>query len=349
MNVEMQSMKDNEVWELVDLPPYGKTVGHKWLFKKKTDMDGAVHTYKAHLEMNVKIVFLNGYLNEEVYMEQPEGFVSQKYPNRVCKLKRSIYGLKQASRQWNKRFDDEIKKFRFSQNHDEPCVYVKASRSYVTFLILYVDDILIMGNNIPMLKDVKSYLGRCFAMKDLGEVAYILGIKIYRDRSKVSCYTDAGYLTHADGMKSQTGYVFILNGSAVDWKSTKQSIFATSSTDVEYITAFDTSKEVVWIRKFIFGLGVVPIIEEPINMYYDNTRAIAITKYHGVTKDDNLADPFTKALAFPKHSKLTEKIGMIPASSLINVVNIVDGFGSGTHMAKNAVDVVSLVVVAVQN
>ncbi|GJV40751.1 retrotransposon protein, putative, ty1-copia subclass [Tanacetum coccineum] len=117
-------------------------------------------------------------------MEQPEGFVNPKYPNRVCKLKRSIYGLKQASRQWNKHFDDEIKKFGFTQNRDEPCVYLKASGSNVTFLILYVDDILIMGHNIPMLQDVKSYLGKCFAMKDLGEAAYILGIQIYRDRSR---------------------------------------------------------------------------------------------------------------------------------------------------------------------
>nr|GEZ42135.1 retrotransposon protein, putative, Ty1-copia subclass [Tanacetum cinerariifolium] len=225
MNVEMQSIKDNEVWVLVELPPNGKIVGSKWIFKKKTNMDGAVHTYKARLvvkgytqtsrvnyeetfspvadirairiliaiavyydyeiwQMNVKIAFLNGYLSEEVYMEQPEGFVNPKYPNRVCKLKRSIYRLKQASMQWNKRFDDEIKKFGFTQNHDEPCVYLKASRSNITFLILYVDDILIMGNNIPMLQDVKSYLRRCFTMKDLGKAAYILGIKIYRDRSQ---------------------------------------------------------------------------------------------------------------------------------------------------------------------
>ncbi|GJT21830.1 hypothetical protein Tco_0891767 [Tanacetum coccineum] len=113
------------------------------------------------------------------------------------------------------------------------------------------------------------------------------------------------------------GYVFILNGGAVDWKSTKQSIFATSSTYAEYVVAFDASKEAVWIHKFIYGLNVVPKIEEPITMYCDNTRAIAIANDHGVTKDDNLADPFTKALAFPKHSELTRKIGLIPASSLI--------------------------------
>ncbi|GJS37649.1 hypothetical protein Tco_0536031 [Tanacetum coccineum] len=101
---------------------------------------------------------------------------------------------------------------------------------------------------------------------------------------RVSCYTDAGYLTDADDLKSQTGYVFILNRGAVDWKSTKQSIFATSSTNVEYIVAFDASKEAVWIRKFIYGLGVVPTIEEPINMYCDNTEVLAITIDHGITK-----------------------------------------------------------------
>ncbi|GKF64523.1 hypothetical protein Tco_0187971, partial [Tanacetum coccineum] len=81
---------------------------------------------------------------------------------------------------------------------------------------------------------------------------------------KVSCYTDAGCLTDADTLRSQTGYVFVLNGGVVDWKSTKQSIFATSSTDAEYIAAFDASKEAVWIRKFIYGLGIVLTIEEPI-------------------------------------------------------------------------------------
>ncbi|GKD71338.1 hypothetical protein Tco_1325428 [Tanacetum coccineum] len=101
---------------------------------------------------------------------------------------------------------------------------------------------------------------------------------------KVSCYTDAGYLTNADDLRSQTGYVFVLSGGVVEWKSTKQSIFATSSIDAEYIAAFDSSKEAVWIRKFIYGLGIVPTIEEPISMYCDNTGVIAITKDDGVTK-----------------------------------------------------------------
>nr|GEV59307.1 putative retrotransposon protein [Tanacetum cinerariifolium] len=88
---------------------------------------------------------------------------------------------------------------------------------------------------------------------------------VYEDDIKrelgVSCYTDVGYLTDADDLKSQTGYVFVLNGGSIDWKSTKQSIFATSSAEVEYIATSDASKEAVWVRKFISGQGVVPTIK----------------------------------------------------------------------------------------
>ncbi|GJW05481.1 retrotransposon protein, putative, ty1-copia subclass [Tanacetum coccineum] len=135
-------------------------------------------------QMDVKTAFLNGYLDEDIYMVQPEGFIDPKHPRKVCKLQRSIYGLKQASRSWNKRFDEEIKRFGFTQNLDEPCVYQKSSGRNVTFFILYVDDIIIMGNYIPSLQSVKAYLGKCFAIKDLGEAAFIIGIKIYRDRSR---------------------------------------------------------------------------------------------------------------------------------------------------------------------
>ena len=81
-------------------------------------------------QMDVKTAFLNGNLVEDVYMTQPDGFLSAN-PNLVCKLQRSIYGLKQASRRWNLRFDETIKEFGFSQNVDEPCVYKKASGSII--------------------------------------------------------------------------------------------------------------------------------------------------------------------------------------------------------------------------
>ncbi|GJW87052.1 retrotransposon protein, putative, ty1-copia subclass [Tanacetum coccineum] len=178
MNVEMQSMKDNEVWDLVDLPPNARLIAkgftqtygvdYEETFSPVADIRAiriliAIAAYYDYeiWQMDVKTAFLNGHLLEEVYMEQPE-----------------------ASRQWNNDLDDEVQKFGFTQFVNEPCVFLKASGSNVTFLILYVDDILIMGNNIPMLQDVKSYLRRCFAMKDLGEAAYILGIKIYKDRSR---------------------------------------------------------------------------------------------------------------------------------------------------------------------
>jgi hypothetical protein len=119
--------------------------------------------------MNVKTAFLNGSLVEDVYMTQPKGFVGTKNARKICKLRKSIYGLKQASRSWNIRFDEVIKEFGFIKNPEEPCIYKKISGSAIVFMILYVDDILLIGNNIPMLEDVKSSLRKSFSMKDLGE------------------------------------------------------------------------------------------------------------------------------------------------------------------------------------
>ncbi|GKA03941.1 retrotransposon protein, putative, ty1-copia subclass [Tanacetum coccineum] len=416
INVEIQSMKDNQLWELVDLPPNGKTVGSKWIFKKKTDMDGNVHIYKACLvakgftqtygvdyeetfspvvdirgigiliaitafydyeiwQINFKTAFLDGHLSEEVYMVQREGFVNLKHPNQVCKLKRSIYGLKQASRQWNKRFDDEIKEFSFTQNRDEPCVYMKPSGSNVTFLIMEVAYVL----GIKIYKDrLRRLIGMCqsayikkilkrfnmenskrgsIPMQDKSKLSKSQGastpaevkrIGDIKRELRVACYTDVGYLTDVDDSKSQTGYIFVLNGGVVVWKSTKQSILATSSAEAEYIVASDTSKEVVSIRKFIFGLGVVSTNEVPMKMYCDNTRAITIANEPGITKGarhyrtkvyylcevielgdtvlekvhtyDNVADHFTKVLPFNKHSEHTKSIDHLTIKGGIRVV-----------------------------
>ena len=107
--------------------------------------------------MDVKTAFLNGELTEEVYMIQPEGFTSTDESN-VCKLQRSIYGLKQASQSWNMRFDKVIKTYGFVKNGEESCIYKWAKGPVVVFFVLYMDDILLIRNDILALQGIKVWL-----------------------------------------------------------------------------------------------------------------------------------------------------------------------------------------------
>ena len=146
-------------------------------------------------QMDVKTAFLNGNLNEDIYMQQPEGFKAKGKEHMVCKLQRSIYGLKQASRSWNIRFDQAITSFGFEKSPDEPCVYKRIQAQKVVFLVLYVDDILLIGNDKQVLSGVKDWLHKQFDMKDLGEANYILGIKLIRDRkNKLLALSQASYI-----------------------------------------------------------------------------------------------------------------------------------------------------------
>ena len=126
-------------------------------------------------KIDVKTTFLNGNLYEDLYMTQLECFPS-KDGSKVCKIQNSIYGLKQVSRGWNIRFDETINEFGFSQNQDEACVYKKVSGSIVMFIVLYVDDILLIGNDVLVLQSIKIWLSKNFSKKDLGEATYILAI-----------------------------------------------------------------------------------------------------------------------------------------------------------------------------
>ena len=146
-------------------------------------------------QMDVKTAFLNGSLEEDIYMQQPEGFIARGQEHMACKLQRSIYGLKQASRTWNIRFDQAITLYNFEKSPDEPYVYKRIQGTKVVFLVLYVDDILLIGNNIEVLSSVKGWLQKQFDMKDLGEANYILGIKLLRDqKNKVLALSQALYI-----------------------------------------------------------------------------------------------------------------------------------------------------------
>ena len=128
--------------------------------------------------MDVKTAFLNGELNEEIYMEQPVSFVIQSRKHKLFKLNRSIYGLKQSSRQWYLKFHNEITLCDFTMIDEDHCVYVKRDKDRYVLLSLYVDDILIAGNDLEFVKTIKEWLSSTFEMKNMGEASYILGVKI---------------------------------------------------------------------------------------------------------------------------------------------------------------------------
>ena len=133
--------------------------------------------------MDMKTAFLNESLEEEVYMNQPEGFSIEGKEHLACKLKKSIYGLKQAFRQWYLKFNDTITSFGFKENTVDRCIYLKVSGSKFIFLILYVDDILLVSSVLGILHETKKFLSKNFEIKDMDEAAYVIGIEIFRDRS----------------------------------------------------------------------------------------------------------------------------------------------------------------------
>nr|GEY72624.1 hypothetical protein [Tanacetum cinerariifolium] len=194
MNAEMQSMKDNQVWFLIDLPPNAKgftqtyEVNYEETFSLVADTRAiriliaiiAFYDYEIW-KIDVKTAFLNGYLDEDIYMMQPEGFIDPKHPRKT------------------------------------------AVKTILKYLRNTKDMFLVYGGN------PKAEL-------------------------RVDCYCDVGLEIDRDDIKSQTGYIFILNGGAVDWKSSKQSTTTMSAIEAEYITASEAGIEVVWIRKFISGL-----------------------------------------------------------------------------------------------
>lgn len=141
----------------------------------------SIHGLVIH-QMDVKTAFLNGDLDEEVYMKQPEGFIVKGQEHKVCRLIKSLYGLKQAPKQWHQKFDEVILGDGFKINQADKCVYSKFNNSGQGVIIcLYVDDMLIFGTNQIEVDKTKEFLSTKFSMKDLGEADVILGIKIKRE------------------------------------------------------------------------------------------------------------------------------------------------------------------------
>nr|ABG22008.1 retrotransposon protein, putative, Ty1-copia subclass [Oryza sativa Japonica Group] len=433
MKSEIESMHVNQVWNLVDPPDGVKGIECKWVFKKKTDLDGNVHIYKARLVAkgfrqiqsvdydgtfssvgmlkSIRIILaIPAYFDYEIWQMD----VKTAFLNENLDEDKSIYGLKQASRSWNIRFDEVVKALGFVKNEEEPCVYKKISGSaldlreaaYILSIRIYrdrsrrligsqstyIDKVLkrfnmqdskkgflplshginLGKNQCPQTTDERNKMSVIPYASAIGSIMYAMlctrpdvpyalsatsqyqsdpgeshwiavkNILKYLRRTKdmfliyggqeelvVNNYTDASFQTDKDDFRSQSGFVFCLNGGAVSWKSSKQDTVADSTTEAEYIAASEAAKEAAWIKKFVSQLGVMTSASSPMDLYCDNSGAIAqakeprshrkskhiLRRYHLIREivgrgdvkickihtDLNVVDPLTKPLPRPKH------------------------------------------------
>ena len=143
-------------------------------------------------QMDVETAFLNGKLDEEIYMKQPEGYVKPGEEHLVCKLEKSLYGLKQSSRCWNKAFRECIEKIGFTQASADPCVFIRKEEDTLTIIGVHVDDLMILAQNISEMKRVKDSLKLQFKMKDMGELHYYVGVCIIHDMENKEVHLHQG-------------------------------------------------------------------------------------------------------------------------------------------------------------
>ena len=151
----------------------------------------AAHDWEVH-HMDVKTAFLNGDLEEEVYMDQPEGCEEVGKEDLVCRLKKSLYGLKQAPRAWNIKLHEELSKLGFIRLEADHSVYARTSTKGQSYLLIYVDDMLIVASCHKVVKEMKEDLSKVFTMTDLGEASYFLGLEFSRDRGAKRIFLHQG-------------------------------------------------------------------------------------------------------------------------------------------------------------
>lgn len=515
MQEELNSLERHGTYKQVkELPPGRKAVGYKWVFKLKLNPDNSIARYKARLvakgysqipgqdftettspvarlasyrallslaakmnleahHLDIETAFLNGTLEEEIYMKAPNASLTGG--NEVWQLRKSLYGLKQASHVWNKLLDSTLKGLGFDRCSKDTCVYLYRSNQAFIILAVHVDDMLIVSNSKSRLTKMKDALGQHFKVKDLGEVKYLLGIEVTRNKKSntielsqqayidqllkrynmqgakpattplssgvrltqddcpmtdeeksdianvpyaslvgalmyaaigtrpdiafavgalsrflsnpgrhhwneakrvlsylkgtshyairylsdgsplgkatgysrgvamkpiegpIEGFCDSDWAGCVDTRRSTSGFVWIMNGGAICWRSRLQSIVALSSTEAEYVGATPAVQEIIWLRDLLYELGVADSSPSLLNM--DNRGAVSLTRgagdsnrtkhidirYHFIRShvedkrikvqytptDEMIADILTKNLGRGKHDYFVTKLGMV--------------------------------------
>ena len=445
MEKELTALEHNKTWDLVPLPPGKKAIGSRWVFKVKLNADGSLERCKARLvakgfnqkpgidftetfspvvkmttvrcllslaaskrwklyQLDVNNAFLHGDLLEEVYMTVPEG-VPNPY-NLVCRLRKSLYGLRQASRQWFDKLTDTLLLQGYTQSRNDYSLFIYKHGTDITILAVYVDDIILTGSNLEHIQSVKQDLHDKFSIKDLGVLHYFLGIEVtyftdgivmsqnkftkellqgcnmdlskravtplpihlklhaddgdllsdpetYRshvgklnfltntrpdlsytvqclsqfmqnprtshlqalhhtlryisstagqgiklqgpEKLTLQAFSDSDWASCPNTRRSVTGYVLLLGGSPISWKSKKQSTVSKSSSEAEYRAMAAAASEVTWVVRLLEEIGVSGL--SPVTLHCDNQSALHIAKnpvFHERTKHIEVDCHFTR-------------------------------------------------------
>ncbi|GJX62416.1 putative RNA-directed DNA polymerase [Tanacetum coccineum] len=171
MNQEMKALNGNGTWIITELLAGRKSIGSKWVYKVKYKSSGEVERFKARLvakgyNQKEEIDYGETFSLVDVYMSLPEGYFN-KDDNKVCKLVKSLYGLKQAPRKWNEKFTSVLIENDFIQSKNEFSLFTKNKNGNFIALLVYVDDIVITGNNSDEINRVKDFLSSKFLIKDI--------------------------------------------------------------------------------------------------------------------------------------------------------------------------------------
>ena len=229
MKEKLDALTKNHTWDLVTLPPGQSVVSCKWIYEIKTRSDGSIERYKARLvakgftqeyridyeetfapvarissihallavtaaskwdlfQMDVKNAFLNGDLREEVYMQPPPGLFVKS--NKICRLRHALYGLKQAPQAWFVKFNSTIFRLGYITSPYDSALFLRCIDKGTILLLLYVDDMIITGDHLNGIQELKNFFSHQFEMKDLGHLSYFLDLEITHS-------TDGLYITQA--------------------------------------------------------------------------------------------------------------------------------------------------------
>nr|ABA94875.1 retrotransposon protein, putative, Ty1-copia subclass [Oryza sativa Japonica Group] len=195
-------------------------------------------------QLDVQNAFLHGVLEEEVYMRQPPGYENSSKPDFICKLDKALYGLKQAPRAWYARLSGKLQQLGFKPSKADTSLFYFNKGNVTMFILIYVDDIIVASSTKDAVPALLHDLKEDFALKDLGELHYFLGIEVNKVNNGLILTQDADWAGCLDDRRSTGGFAVYLGSNLVSWSARKQATVSRSSTEAEYKALANATAEV---------------------------------------------------------------------------------------------------------